>query len=69
MENTTVNSRLMFLSNVRSSWLQEIFTLCMIVPMGLIGTVLNLMSLSIFLKKSIQLNHSILFDIFFLLYL
>ncbi len=54
MENTTVNSRLMFLSNVRSSWLQEIFTLCMIVPMGLIGTVLNLMSLSIFLKKSIR---------------
>jgi hypothetical protein len=54
MENATANSRLMFLSNVRSSWLQEIFTLCLIVPMGLIGTVLNLMSLSIFFKKSIR---------------
>ena len=54
MENTTVNSRLMFLSNVRSSWLQEILTLYMIVPMGAIGTILNLISLSIFLKKSIR---------------
>ena len=54
MENTTANSRLMFLSNVRSSWLQEILTLYMIVPMGAIGTILNLISLSIFLKKSIR---------------
>jgi len=54
MENTTVNSKSLFLANVRSSWLQEILTLCLIVPMGVIGTVLNLMSLIIFLKKTIR---------------
>jgi len=54
MENTTVNQKILLLSNIRSSWLQEILFLCTVVPMGLIGTVLNLMSLSIFLKKSIR---------------
>jgi hypothetical protein len=54
MENTTVNPKILLLSNMRSSWLQEMLFLCTVVPMGLIGTVLNLMSLSIFLKKSIR---------------
>jgi hypothetical protein len=54
MANTTVDSKTLFLSNIESSWLKEILTLCIIVPMGLIGTVLNLISLSIFLKKSIR---------------
>jgi hypothetical protein len=54
MENTTVNQKISLLSNIRSSWLQEILFLCTVVPMGVIGTVLNLMSLSIFLKKSIR---------------
>jgi hypothetical protein len=54
MANTTVDSKTLFLSNVSSSWLKEILTLCLIVPMGLIGTILNLISLSIFLKKSIR---------------
>ena len=54
MENTTVNSKILLLSNVRSSWLQEMFFLCILVPMGAIGSVLNLMSLNIFLKKSIR---------------
>jgi hypothetical protein len=54
MENTTINPKILLLSNIRSSWLQEMLFLCTVVPMGLIGTVLNLMSLSIFLKKSIR---------------
>jgi hypothetical protein len=54
MENTTVNPKILLLSSIRSSWLQEMFFLCSLVPMGLVGTVLNLMSLSIFLKKSIR---------------
>jgi len=54
MENTTVNSKLLFLSNIPSSWLQEILIICIIVPMGTIGTVLNLICLNIFLKKSIR---------------
>ena len=54
MENTTVNQKILLISNIKSSWLQEILFLCTVVPMGLIGTVLNLMSLSIFVKKSIR---------------
>jgi hypothetical protein len=55
MENITImDKKSIFLSQIRSSWLQEIFTLCTIAPMGLIGTVLNLISLSMFLKKSIR---------------
>jgi hypothetical protein len=54
MENTTVDLKELLLSQINSSWLRDILILCIIVPMGLIGTVLNLMSLSIFLKKSIR---------------
>ena len=54
MENTTVNQKILLLSNIRSSWLQEMLFLCTVVPMGVIGTVLNLMSLRIFLNKSIR---------------
>ncbi len=54
MENTTVNQKELFLSQVKSSWLQEVFLFCTIVPMGLIGTILNLISLRIFLKKSLR---------------
>ena len=41
MENKTINQKELFLSQVRSSWFQEVFILCTIVPMGLIGTALN----------------------------
>ncbi len=54
MDNSTENQKAIFLSQVRSTWLQNICTLCTILPMGVIGTVLNLMSLGIFIKKSIR---------------
>jgi hypothetical protein len=54
MENVTVNQKALFLSQLRSSWLEEVFILCTIVPMGLIGTGLNLISLSIFLKQPLR---------------
>jgi hypothetical protein len=54
MEDTTVDQKALFLSNVRSTWLEEILVLCIIVPMGIIGTILNLLSLSIFLRKTIR---------------
>jgi hypothetical protein len=54
MEDTTVDQKALFLSNVRSTWLEEILVLCIIVPMGIIGTILNLLSLSIFLRKSLR---------------
>ena len=54
MEDTTVDQKALFLSNVRSTWLEEILVLCIIVPMGITGTILNLLSLSIFLRKSLR---------------
>jgi len=54
MENITTDQKEKFLSNIKSSLSQEILTLCTIVPLGVIGTILNLISLSIFLKKSIR---------------
>jgi hypothetical protein len=54
MENLTADQKSLFLLNVKSNWLQEILNLCTIVPLGIIGTVLNLISLRIFLKKSLR---------------
>ena len=54
MENTTKDSKTLLLNNLKSSWLENIFNLCLITPIGILGTVLNLLSLIIFLKKSIR---------------
>ena len=54
MENITTDQKSVFLLNVKSVWLQEILNLCTIVPLGLVGTVLNLISLRIFLNKSLR---------------
>jgi hypothetical protein len=54
MENITADQKSVFLLNVKSDWLQEILNLCTIVPLGLVGTVLNLISLRIFLIKSLR---------------
>jgi hypothetical protein len=48
MENITTDQISIFLSDRKTSWLQEILNLCTIVPLGLVGTVLNLISLRIF---------------------
>jgi len=54
MENKTYDQKRLYLTNAATNWLQEIFYLCTIVPMGIIGTILNLLSLTIFLKKSLR---------------
>jgi len=54
MENITAEMKALMLANLKTSWLHEIITLCTVVPIGVIGTALNLMSLIIFLKKSIR---------------
>jgi hypothetical protein len=54
MKNITEQNKELFLSNVGSIWLREILVICTIVPMGAMGVVSNLTSLSIFLKKSIR---------------
>jgi len=54
MENKTLDQKTLYLSNTGTIWLQEVLYLCIIVPMGVIGTVLNLLSLIIFLRKSLR---------------
>ena len=54
MNSTTADSKALLLANLATSWSEEILMLCIIVPIGAIGIVLNLMSLRIFLKKSIR---------------
>ena len=54
MENKTLDQKALYLSNAETIWLQEVLYLCIIVPMGVIGALLNLLSLTIFLRKSLR---------------
>ena len=44
--------RTLFIANVRNTWAADFCYLYLIVPMGLIGSVLNSISLIIFLKNT-----------------
>jgi hypothetical protein len=54
MENKTKDQKELFLTNARTIWLQEILYLCVKVPMGVIGVILNLLNLIIFPKRSLR---------------
>ena len=58
MENTTLDKtqdlKLLFLNGIRSSYTIDMLILCLIVPMGILGSIFNTISLIIFMKKSFQ---------------
>jgi hypothetical protein len=54
MENITFDQKTLFLLKFRNTWLIEILYLSFVLPMGAIGTILNLLSLIIFLRKSLR---------------
>ena len=52
--NQTIDLKNLLLEHFRVTWLESILYLCLIVPMGILGTLFNAISILIFLKKSFR---------------
>lgn len=52
--NQTIDLKNLLLEHFRVTWLESILYLCLIVPMGILGTLFNAISFLIFLKKSFR---------------
>ena len=52
--NVTIHLKLLFLKGIRSSYTTDMLILCVIVPMGILGTIFNTICLIIFMKKSFK---------------
>ena len=51
VSNQTIDFKTLFLKNIRSSWTIDSLILYILVPMGILGTILNSISLIIFITK------------------